>query len=166
VAEETNNAEGEQEGGSSKKGLIIIIVAVLIAIATSVGVTLFLIGGDDGGAEEEAEVVEEVKAPALYLDMKPPILTTFNVDGRQRYMQILLSVSARDQAVLDAVEHHMPLIKARINSVFSRQDFAALQTEAGKQELREETTATINSVLTAEGEAEIESVYFSNFVLQ
>jgi len=170
VAEDEKKAEGQAEDGeqkSSKKGLIIMVVVAVLAIAVSVGVTLFLLGGDES---EEAEVEEteqaEVKIPAIYMDIKPAFLITLDDNGRQRYMQIHMSVSSRDQAVVDAVEHHLPYIKSKINALYSSQSFAQVQTLEGKEALREQSLSTINEVLAAEGEGEIENVFFTNFVLQ
>lgn len=170
MAEEDKKEQGEEgEKKSGKKTIIIIAIVALVAIGASVGVTLMLLGGDDSAeGEEGAEAAEqvEVKLPAVYMDLKPPFLITLNVNGRQRYMQVHVSVSSREQASLDAVDHHLPLIKSRINSLYSAQNFEEIQTEAGKEALREQSLTLINEVLEAEGESPIENVFFTNFVLQ
>ena len=60
----------------------------------------------------------------------------------------------------------MPLIRSKIINLYGGQDFEIIQTEAGKQALREETLRTINEILEAEGAALIENIFFTNFVLQ
>jgi len=179
VAEENNEAEDgqeDQEGQAapkSKKGIIIIAAIALLAIALSIGVTLFLLGGDDETVDDEdtAEAEEmgtpvSATGPALYYEITPAFLAAFTIGSRQRYMQISVSVSSRDQAALDAVEYHMPLLKSKLNSAYSGQDFEQIQTEEGKNMLRERTLVTINEMLEAEGENAIENVFFTNFVLQ
>lgn len=169
MAEEEKKEQEEGEKKSGKKTIIIIAIIALVAIGASVGVTLMLLGGDESAESEEgAETAEqvEVKLPAIYMNLEPPFLITLNVDGRQRYMQVHVAVSSREQGPLDAVDHHLPLIKSRINSLYSRQDFEEIQTEAGKQALREQTLNLINEVLEGEGESPIENVFFTNFVLQ
>tara|TARA_R110001592_G_scaffold38315_2_gene126469 strand:- start:10685 stop:11197 length:513 start_codon:yes stop_codon:yes gene_type:complete len=170
VAEEKKPEENEESGPKSNKKLIIIIVLVaLLAIGLSVGVTLFLITGDDKSAataEEDSASVEEVKVPASYLEIRPPFLVTFNVDDRQRYMQISLSVSTRDAGVFSGIEHHMPLIRSKLISTYGGMDFNIIKSEAGKVDLQAKTVEVINSVLSAEGEGQIENIYFTNFVLQ
>jgi len=177
VAEENNEAEDgqeDQEGQAapeSKKGIIIIAVIALLAIALSIGVTLFLLGGDDETVDDE-DTAEEMETPvtatgpALYYEINPAFLAAFTIGSRQRYMQISVSVSSRDQAALDAVDYHMPLLKSKLNSAYSGQDFEQIQTEEGKNMLRERTLVTINEMLEAEGENTIENVFFTNFVLQ
>lgn len=163
---DTEANENPAEEGKSKKGIIIIALVVLIAIGASVGVTIFLLSGSDT-VEESEEVTEELpQGPAVYHDIKPPFLVTFNVGGRQRYMQIHVATSSRDENAFASLEHHMPLIRSRIINLYGGQDFETIQTEAGKQALREETLRIINEVLEAEGSALMENVFFTNFVLQ
>lgn len=168
MAEDNKQEEAQETGGGSKKKLIIIIALVaVLAIGLSVGVTLFLLTGSDDKAEEEGAVPqEEVKIPFSYLDINPPFLVTFNVDGRQRYMQISLSVANRDTSVFSSIEHHMPLIRSRLISLYSGMDFNVIKTETGKVNLQIKTVEEINAVLASEGEGQIENIYFTNFVLQ
>lgn len=167
MAEENTDQAGEEESGGSKKGLIMMIVVVLVAVAVSVGVTMFLLGGDDSGTEAEAAAAEpEPTGPLIYYDLKKPVLSTFNVNGRQRYMQIELSFASRDQAIIDALELHLPLIKSRLNGLFSQQDFEAIQSDENKKALRESALNMVNEQLEAEGAKPIENIYFTNFVMQ
>jgi flagellar FliL protein len=166
VAEEQKAEETQESGGKSKKKLIIIIVLVaILAVGLSVGVTLFLLTGSDEKSEE-AVPEEVIKTPASYLEIKPPFLVTFSVEGRQRYMQISLSVSSRDASVFTGLEYHMPLIRSRLLSTYGGMNFDVIKTEAGKVELQTKTVEVINSVLESEGKGQIENVYFTNFVLQ
>jgi len=172
VAEEdkTEEAQGGDQptGGKSKKKLVIIIVIVtLLAIGLSVGVTVFLLGSDGSEDSEEIEIIEEpVKLPAAYMEINPPFLVTFDVEGRQRYMQVYVSVSSRDPAVFDAIDHHMPLIRSKVISSYSAVKFDEVQSDDGKLALQVKTIEVINGVLEGEGAPLIENVFFTNFVLQ
>lgn len=167
MAEEKKAEDNQDEGSKSNKKLIIIIALVaVLAIGLSVGVTLFLLGGDEGPAPEAAVEAEPVKVPASYFDLKPAFLVTFNVEGRQRYMQFSISASSRDLAIFNSLEHHMPLIRSRLISTYSSMDFNEIKTQTGKEALQIKTVEVINAVLESEGEGQIENVYFTNFVLQ
>ena len=175
MAEEDNKTESNNEeageGKSKKKLIIIVAIVAVIAIAASIGVTLFLLGDDESSdvvedVMEEVGEVEEPLAPATYSNINPPFLVTFNVGGRQRYMQLSMTVSSRDASSLDALEHHMPFIRSKVISAYSGLDFATIQTEEGKEALRLQTVKVINEVLEGEGAAPIENIYFTNFVLQ
>ncbi len=159
--------DGEQSAPSSKKKVIIIAVVALVILLVAGAVTFMLLGGDEegeGGEGEQAQ--EELVLPAIYLELTPVILTTFNIEGRQRYMQVSLSIMSREQSALDAVEYHMPLIRSKLNAVYSSVDFEFVQTEEGKQGLIDDSVLAINAVLEKEGESLIEAVYFTNFVMQ
>jgi len=171
-AEDQAEGKGEDnaEGGKSKKKIIIIVAIVaILSIGLSIGATLFFLnGGDSGdGAGEDAEPVEEVKLPAVYLDIKPPFVVTYDVSGKQRYMQVFVSAQSRDQASLDAMELHMPLIRNKLIMLFSGQDFQQLQTTEGKESLRVSSLTLINEMLEKESSgSSIEQVLFTNFVMQ
>jgi flagellar FliL protein len=164
-----NEVEGGQEGEeqqapSSKKKLIIIIALAVLVLGVAGAATFFLMGGEE--SEEGAAEAEVVVAPAIYLEVKPAVLATLSVDGKQRYMQVSLSVMSREQTALDAVEYHMPSIRSKLNILYGGVDFKLAQTVEGKEALRAESLNIINGVLEAEGEALIEEVYFTNFVMQ
>ncbi len=156
----------EGEGGSKKKLIIIIAIVAVLAIGVSVGVTVFLLGGDSEEVAAEAVPAEPVKEPFSYYDIKPPFLVTFNVDGRQRYMQISVSAASRDASSLDGIDTHMPVIRSQLLAAYADQDFEFIRTEDGKIALQEKTVEVINKVLSQEGGGEIENIFFTNFVLQ
>ncbi|MFD2229927.1 flagellar basal body-associated FliL family protein [Alkalimarinus sediminis] len=169
AADDNNSENQEEQGGKSKKKLIIIVaIVVILAIGLSVGATLFFLKGDDSGSsEDEAVPAEEVKMPAVYLDIKPPFVVTYDVSGRQRYMQVFVSAQSRSQESLDEMELHMPLIRNKLIMLFSSQDFEALQTPEGKAALRTESLTLINEILEKEASgSSIEQVLFTNFVMQ
>lgn len=170
-AEDQAEGQGEEnaKGGKSKKKLIIIAIVAVLAIGLAIGATLFFLNGDDSGGDsaEDAAPVEEVKLPAVYLDIKPPFVVTYDVSGKQRYMQVFISAQSRDQASLDAMELHMPLIRNKLIMLFGAQDFQQLQTPEGKESLRDSTLALINEMLEKESSgSSIEQVLFTNFVMQ
>ncbi|WP_250657666.1 flagellar basal body-associated FliL family protein [Alkalimarinus coralli] len=170
AADDKKGENQEEQGGKSNKKLIIIVaIVVILSIGLSIGATLFFLKGDGGESEagEEQAAVEEVKKPAVYLDIKPPFVVTYDVAGRQRYMQVFVSVQSRDQASLDTMELHMPLIRNKLIMLFSGQDFEKLQTAEGKTALRDASLSLINEMLEKEASgSSIEQVLFTNFVMQ
>ncbi len=170
AADDKKDENQEEQGGKSSKKLIIIIaIVVILSIGLSIGATLFFLSGDDSGSgdADEQVPVEEVKMPAVYLDIKPPFVVTYDVAGRQRYMQVFVSAQSRAQTSLDAMELHMPLIRNKLIMLFSSQDFEGLQTGEGKAALRAESLTLINEILEKEASgSSIEQVLFTNFVMQ
>ncbi|MEM6709127.1 MAG: flagellar basal body-associated FliL family protein [Pseudomonadota bacterium] len=166
MAEEESPAPEEEGGKGGKKGLIIMIVVVLLAIGGSVAGTLFFVGG---AAEPEPVAQEEVDVtpPAVYHEMRPAFIVNYITTNKPRYLQTELSVMSRESQAIEAVIDHMPLVRSTILDTLNRAEFESLRTNSGKQALLEELALEINNVLTEEiGEAKIETVLFTNFVLQ
>ncbi|MBS0600714.1 flagellar basal body-associated FliL family protein [Plasticicumulans sp.] len=172
-------------GGGGKGKLIIIILLVLILLILAVGATLFFTGalnkflghgGDDGsavaagghGAPMAVPVaVPKPTGPAKYQPLDPPFVVNFDDQGVLRYVQISVSIMARDQKALDKVKENEPQIRYRLILLFSGQTFAELGTPAGKEKLQQKTLEEIQKILIAEtGTPGIEAVYFTNFVMQ
>jgi flagellar FliL protein len=160
----------EKPAGKSKLKLIIVIVlALLLAIGGSVGATWFLLS--KSMKKEEAPAAEEhaapVKQPAIYESLAPAFVVNFNYNGRQRYMQVTVALMARDQAALDALKVHMPVLRNNLVMLFSSQDFESLTSSVGKEMLRQKATASVQELAQKEvGKTVIEQVLFTNFVLQ
>ncbi len=168
MAKEEKAAEEQQEKPKSKM-MLIIIIAVLVALLAGGGVAAFFMmsGGKEGDADADAETQEPVHQPAIYFDFKPPFIVNFQANGRQRFVQVSLSIMTRNSAVVDALQKHMPLIRNNLLMVLSAQDFEALRTPEGKETLRQLVLEELQKIMTEEtGEPGVEQVLFTNFVMQ
>ena len=82
------------------KLIILIVVALLLAIGTSVGATWFFMhNAQSKPALAQTAVVS--KQPAIFEPIAPAFVANFNQNGRQRYMQVSISMLGRNQADLD-----------------------------------------------------------------
>lgn len=121
-------------------------------------------GKDAKGGKAEPAMA---KAPQIYLPMDPPFVVNFGPDADVRFMQITLQVASRDQEVIDRVKEHTPAIRNGLVMLYSSQDAAALNTRAGKEALLKQSLDEINRVLKEQtGNAGVENVYFTSFVMQ
>ena len=147
------------------KLIILIVVAVLLAISLSVGATWYFMHSPKSEAVPQADV--NVKLPALYEPMAPAFVVNFNANGRQRYMQVSVTLQARDPADLKALMVHIPVIRNNLVMLFSGQTFDDLATPVGQEILRQKTTASVQEVAQKElGKVVIDQALFTNFVLQ
>ena len=152
------------------KKIIIIVVAVLVLVGGGAGAFFFL-SGDDAppaaeGAEGAAEAVAEPLADPIYLSLNPAFLVNFDHNGTIRYLQLELQVMARDQDIIDKVEANMPAVRNKVILLLSGQNYDAVSTLEGKENLRQEVLAAVNEAVgLAEGNA-LEEAFFSNFVIQ
>ncbi len=170
-----DEANAEESGGGGKKKLIILIVIGLLVVLSSIGGTLFLLGffDSDEDAEQEgeaAEVVEQVEEkpqPAMYFPIKPAFVVNFQARGRQRYLQAEITVMTRDMDIFNAMQTHAPLIKNRVVMVLSGEVYGELQTDEGKELLRQKVLDALQGIMEQEvGKMGIEEVLFTGFVMQ
>ncbi len=171
MAKDETDLDTGAAGGSGKKKLILIIVLAVVLVAVSVGATLFLTGALGGGGEKEAAHDEKGAAaqikPALYLPLDPAFVVNFEDQSAARFLQVQLQVMARSQEAINAVQSHMPVIRNNILLLLSSQRYEEVSTHAGKEKLRKAIIDSINKVLHDAGsKEEIESVYYTGFVMQ
>ncbi|RON20382.1 flagellar basal body-associated protein FliL [Pseudomonas brassicacearum] len=148
------------------KLIVLIVVALLLAIGMSVGATWFFMhSAQSKPAAVETAVVG--KQPAIFEPMAPAFVANYNQNGRQRYMQVSITMQGRNQADLEALKVHMPVIRNNLVMLFSGQDFTTLATPVGQEMLRQKATASVQEVAQKElGKVVIEQLLFTNFVLQ
>ena len=161
----TSDAVNEPAGKGKLKLIILIVVAVLLAIGLSVGATWYFMHSPK--TEPVVEANANVKLPAIYEPLTPAFVVNYNANGRQRYLQVSLTLQARDPADLKALMVHMPVIRNNLVMLFSGQTFDDLATPVGQEILRQKTTASVQEVAQKElGKVVIDQVLFTNFVLQ
>lgn len=181
---ENDDAENNEDSSGSKKKLILFIVIAILLIGLSVGGTLFAVkmlapepvpeenadvALDENGEPISAEevVVEEPKGYAIYFPLKPPIIVNFQARGRQRFLQADVTLMTRDDDVVEAIETHMPMIRNALVLKFSAQIYEELQTEQGKELLRQEALEELQNIMLREiDKTGIEKLLFTNFVMQ
>lgn len=160
-------AASDTVDGKGKLRLIILVVlGLLLAVGLSVGSTLYFMGRNEAAAPEFQAA--PLRQPAIYEELTPAFVVNFNNNGgRQRYMQVSVALMSRDQAALEALKQHMPLLRNRLVMLFSSQDFATLSSPVGQEMLRQQATASVQELAHKElGKLAVEQVLFTNFVLQ
>ncbi|MBV6823701.1 flagellar basal body-associated protein FliL [Pseudomonas sp. PD9R] len=149
------------------KLIIVIVLAALLAIGLSVGATWYFMHSAQSKPVVAAETAPVGKQPAIFESMAPAFVANYNQNGRQRYMQVSITMLGRNQADLDALKVHMPVIRNNLVMLFSGQDFATLASPVGQEMLRQKATASVQEVAQKElGKVVIEQLLFTNFVLQ
>ncbi|WP_432697735.1 flagellar basal body-associated FliL family protein [Marinobacterium sp. YM272] len=163
-------AEDQAPKGSRKKLIIILALVGVLLVGGAGAAAFFVFGAAD---EAPAETAEPVREDAIYtkvrtLEGKPMFVVTLqSEDGKRHYMQAYVEAKSRSQTVVDALELHMPLIVARLNTLFSTQTFEHLMTIEGKQELRTQATELVQSIMQEKiGRPGVESILFTNLVMQ
>lgn len=166
MAEDTQSDTTPAEGGGKKPIVLIAIVAVVV-MAASIGGTIMYMGSPSGEMAETAPAPEVRRQAAIYHNLRPAFIVNFLAGNKPRYLQAELTVMSRDQSVIEAVIVHTPLIRSEIVNLFADQDYVMLQTDEGKQGLRQSLKALIDEVLSREAHLSgVETVLLTNFVMQ
>jgi flagellar protein FliL len=188
MADEDNEQEQDQEetkaskpkGGGGKVKLLLFIILGLLLVGGSIGGTLHLLGiFDTGDTEEIDEQADEVapesedepkvikRSPAMYFPIKPAFVVNYQSRGRQRFLQVDVALMTRSPEVYAAIQAHLPLIKNRLVMLLGGQVFEEIQTDEGRELLRQQSLEAVKAIMDAEiGNAEIDQVLFTNFVMQ
>lgn len=157
----------------AKKGklklILIVVVGLLLAIGVSVGATWFIMHKAQNKPDDAAlaAAAANTKKEAIFEPLTPAFVVNYNVNGRQRYMQVSITMLARDHADLEALKVHMPVIRNNLVMMFSGQPFDTIATPVGMEMLRQKATASVQEVAQKElGKTVIDQLLFTNFVLQ
>lgn len=175
MAEEESLDVGAEEGkkGGKKKLIIIIALVVLLLGGGGAAAYFFLFSGSDESASTEGSAPSAEDAaslaglPSIYLKLDEPFILDFLVDGKQRYLQLNMTVTSKDQTQIDALKLNMPLIRNSLVLLFSSQSFDELKTMEGKLALKKAALDAINKLLEEQtGKGGIDAVLFTSFVMQ
>ena len=172
AAPEKDDKDAAADGAGAKprsgRGKLLIIGAIVLLVAgIAGGAAFYFMHRSAAQAEPDAASAAPAHKQALYLNLRPDFIVNSTAVGQRRYLQTNVAVMARDQAVIDAVNTHAPIIRSAIINLLADEDFMVLQTDAGKQALREKMLATINATLKKEAGVDgIEAVLFTSFVMQ
>lgn len=149
------------------KLILVLVLALLLAVGLSVGATWFFMHKSEPATPTDPAAAN-VKPAALYEALSPAFVVNFNQNGRQRYMQVSITLQGRSQADMDALKVHMPVIRNNLVMMFSGQGFDTLASSpVGQEMLRQKATAVVQEVAQKEvGKPVVDQLLFTNFVLQ
>ncbi len=164
------DAEPAAEAGAPSKGrgkLLIVVGAVVLVLGIGGGAAFYFLRSAPADAPAAEAAATPAHKTAIYLNLRPDFIVNSTAVGQRRYLQTNVVVMARDQLVIDAVNTHSPIIRSAIVNLLADEDFMVLQTDEGKQALREKMRKAIDSTLQKEANLSgVESVLFNSFVMQ
>jgi flagellar FliL protein len=177
MADLADTAEAKvTDNGKSKdslKNILLFTLAAIVLIGITVGTTVFFLGntplgkGSEAGGEGAEQSEQKPLSPPEYLAIKPAFLVNFQNPKGARFLQVTVEVMSRQEKVIEAVKHHLPVIRNSLVFLFSSQDAAVISTREGKESLRQQVLVEIQKILEAQiGEPGVEDVYFTSFVMQ
>ncbi len=184
---DSSEKEAPEKPAAGLKTIILIAVIAMLMSAVGAGATYFLLSAKDSSVGDEvAEPAKNgvankaprkpdakkqaavAKEPALYSQLSPAFVVTFQNQGQLRYMQINLSAMARDQKTIDQIEHDMPAIRDAIIQTLSGQDFETLSSMEGKEKMRKDLLQATRRIVndSKKLEHDIEAIFITGLVMQ
>lgn len=102
-----------------------------------------------------------------FIPINPPIIVNI-VDGQRiRHMQVIIEIKLVDPSNSDKIDLHKGPIRHELILLLSSQEAATISSAMGKEQLRKDALAAIQKVLQdLEGDPIVESLYFTNFIIQ
>lgn len=137
----------------------------LFAVCLCFGFALQAAAQED---ETEEDAAPTPKPEALYIPLQPPFVVNYGGPGRLRYLKAELTVRVHDVGAAQNVRHHMPAIRDTLVSLMSRQEELVIDTQQGKEQLRQDALAEIRKVIELEvgGDSGVVDVFFDNLIVQ
>lgn len=115
----------------------------------------------------EDEPGEEGVSSAVYVPLKPSFVVNYGGPGRMRYIKADITVRAKDTASANQVRYHLPFLRNNIVLLLSKQTEEAIDTQEGKEILRQAALQEVHLVMEAEeGDSGVVDLYFDNFIVQ
>lgn len=153
-----------------KKRLIYGTVAAAVLVLILGGIIAWLLLKEPDPAVQAAQAAQNPDAVddrAIYYPLGRNFTMNYNVRGRQRYLQVQVTLMLRDDAAVPSIEIHQPSIRNNLVALLSGQVFEDLQTPEGRELLRQDALRGVQSVLEQElGRPVVEQVLFTHFVMQ
>jgi len=190
MAEATENTEVVVEKKSGGSNILLIIIAAMLGlmlIGGGVG-AYFLLSEDDAviadansakASQEQTTEETEATAPAAltpkssvrksdYTNIGPMypldqfIVNLFSEDG-SRYLKTTINLEMSVPELATELDSKKPLIRDIIIKALSAKSYEEISTIAGKENLKDEIVANLNTVLK---DGKINNVFFTDFVIQ
>ncbi len=103
----------------------------------------------------------------FYLELPKAIVVNLDGSSGVRFLQISVALMVYDEANVELLKKHMPVIRHNLVLLFSSQNFTDLQTVAGKKKLQADALKTIRDELEKLiGDPIVEAVYLPSIVGQ
>lgn len=115
----------------------------------------------------EAEAAVEDNRPKIYLKLDPSLVMNVEEKDVTRFLQVDAQLQFVDPLAQPIIEKHMPAIRHTIIMTISGAEVPKIKTAQGKEDLRKATLQALQKIMTEiTGEAVIEEVYFTGFIIQ
>jgi len=158
-----------KQSGKGIKILLIILIALVLIIG-GVGGFLFFTGGAGEKDSEQTETeggAENASMETIYIPLGKPFTINFHESSQAKFLQIEITVMARQQAVEALIKKHKPIIQDDVINIIGSKSYEELNSQEGKRKLASEILKSLQAVIETElKDPGVEAVYFTSFIMQ
>ncbi len=160
---EAEAAAPATEAPKKKSKTLLWVLIVVVVAAIGAGGALFYMKRSPAAPAEKPK-----PAQALFYKLDPAFVVNFEAEQLVRFLQVTIEVMTRDPLTVEYLKKHDPVIRNDLLLLLSNQQYTALATAQGKEQLRARALAAVRAVAAREGgePKKIEAVYFTSFVMQ
>ena len=164
ASQENEEAEvAPKSGGGAMKMVIIAVALVVVLGGGGAGAWFFFLRGS---AEPEQVApkgkLKGVSRTGPVVSLEPFIVNLADPKGK-RYLKVKLDVELSSKAADKELQKRMPMIRDQIIMALSSKTFQQIQGVPGKNILRDELTARMNSIMKS---GKVKKIYFTTFIVQ
>jgi len=119
-------------------------------------------------AAQAQRITDEESERQLYIPLAQPLVVNYGGPGRLKYVRTEISIRIGHSRDASVIRHHMPLIRHNLVMLFSRQSEEDVNTQRGREQLRQTALSEVNALLAEEeGRDDIaRDLLFNTFVVQ
>lgn len=132
---------------------------LLSLISTSILLALFCYS-------PQLQADDEAANPIEYIPIQPSFITNYRA-AKLGFLKADITLKVVDAETAAAVHRHLPSIRHQLVMLLSNQRQADINSNTGKQQLRQDALSEIIAVLSQENEAaEVQDVLFTSFIVE
>ncbi|WP_370980668.1 flagellar basal body-associated FliL family protein [Agaribacterium sp. ZY112] len=133
----------------------------IFALLLAMFVSAFVVAEDEEAQEQGDETVEgeeQAASPAIYIPLKPEFVVNYGGKGRLKYLKTGVTIRLANSDAANSVRHHLPFIRNNLVMIFAAQTDETLESQDGREAMRDTALANIRSLLEAEDGLDPEQV--------
>jgi len=158
--------EAAETGKSKKKLFIIIAIAAVVILAGAGGAAYFLLmapkDADETAQDPAVAGLPQQATVGPMVKVDEFIVNIISGDS-PHYVKTAFALELTNLNAVTEVEQRMPQIRDAVLLLIGNKTYEELQDLQGKKQLKAELQSRINSFLQT---GKVESIYFTNFVVQ
>ena len=164
------DAEAPAPKKKKRRALLYTVIALVVLLLGGGGGAAWLLmkpkaeAGGKAAAKHEPKKAEPAKPP-VYVSLE-----TFTVnlqpENGEHLLQTTFSLKVTDATIEEALKQRLPEVRSRLLLLLSSKKPSELVSTEGKQALANEIAAEVNKTLEAGAPGPVQSVYFTNFIVQ